>query len=89
MKMLLLLIIKNLFFQNTNKIGHIYFHKDLASHYVRPDFVNMVAVRSNPENEIATTFVKNIDVIDRLSFSEIELLRETRFHTPFDDLNYQ
>ncbi len=43
-------------------------------------------MRSHNENEIYTTFVKNIDVIKSFSEAEIKSLREAKFYTPFDDL---
>ncbi|MCU4677551.1 hypothetical protein N7931_18185 [Catenovulum sp. 2E275] len=72
--------------QSQKALGPIFFHKDLANHFVRPDFVNMLSMRSHGENEIYTTFVKNIDVINSFSEFEIERLRQAKFHTPFDDL---
>lgn len=72
--------------QSQKAVGPINFHKDLANHYVRPDYVNMLALRASEKNSIYTTFVKNIDVIAEFSESEIEQLRKTNFHTPFDDL---
>lgn len=72
--------------QSQKALGPIFFHKDLANHYVRPDFVNMLSMRSHVENEIYTTFVKNIDVINSFTESEIAGLRKAKYHTPFDDL---
>lgn len=72
--------------QSQKAIGPIYFHKDLANHYVRPDYVNMLSMRSTEENEIFTTFVRNIDVLSELSDDEIAEYRKIQFYTPFDDL---
>ncbi|ROS05526.1 hypothetical protein EDC56_1060 [Sinobacterium caligoides] len=72
--------------QSQKALGPIYFHKDLANHFVRPDYVNMISMRSNNENEIFTTFVKNIDVLSSFSEEEIEGFEKPNFYTPFDDL---
>ncbi|WP_437931895.1 hypothetical protein WMF37_22430 [Sorangium sp. So ce291] len=72
--------------QSQKAIGPIYFHKDLANHYVRPDYVNMISMRASAKNDIYTTFVKNVDVISALTPSEIEEFRKVQFYTPFDDL---
>lgn len=72
--------------QSQKAVGPIFFHKDLANHYVRPDYVNMLALRASLENEIFTTFVKNSDVISELSESELSEYRMCQFYTPFDDL---
>lgn len=72
--------------QSQKAIGPIYFHKDLANHFVRPDYVNMLAMRSTPENQIYTTFVKNLDVLRELTADERAELRKCQFYTPFDDL---
>lgn len=63
------------------------FHKDLANHFVRPDFVNMLSMRSFDGNEIYTTFVRNVDILKHMTPSEINLMKEEIFHTPFDDLS--
>lgn len=63
------------------------FHKDLANHFVRPDFVNMLSMRSYIGNQIYTTFVKNTDIISNMIPEEIELMKREEFYTPFDDLS--
>jgi L-asparagine oxygenase len=75
--------------QSQKALGPIYFHKDLANHYVRPDHVNMLSMRCSRENEIVTTFVRNVDVIRELTPDEIDELRKVQFYTPFDDLTVQ
>lgn len=72
--------------QSQKAVGAIYFHKDLANHYVRPDYVNMLALRASEKNSIYTTFVKNVDVMAEFSESELEEFRRVQFYTPFDDL---
>ncbi|MCD9878947.1 hypothetical protein [Streptomyces guryensis] len=73
--------------QSQKALNQIHFHKDLANHFVRPDQVYMVGMRSNPANEVYTSFVRNIDVISSFTESELELLRSREFYTPFDDLS--
>ncbi|ELT91129.1 hypothetical protein CAPTEDRAFT_212443 [Capitella teleta] len=64
----------------------IYFHKDLANHFVRPDWVNILGLRASPENEIYTSFVQNKELIEALDPAILDLLRREEFHTPYDDL---
>jgi len=64
----------------------IYFHKDLANHFVRPDWVNILGLRASPKNEIYTSFVRNKDLIEALDPTVLELLRQEIFMTPYDDL---
>lgn len=64
----------------------IYFHKDLANHFVRPDWVNILGLRASDQNEIYTSFVKNSELIDYLDDTVLEGLKEERFYTPYDDL---
>lgn len=72
--------------QSQKAYRSINFHKDLANHFVRPDYVNMLSIRSSLDNSICTTFVKNIDVYNELNEEEISILRKPIFYTPFDDL---
>ncbi|MCX5408782.1 hypothetical protein OHA37_33625 [Streptomyces sp. NBC_00335] len=72
--------------QSQKALNRIYFHKDLANHFVRPDQVYMVGMRSDPVNEVYTSFVRNIDVIASFTEEELEALRSNEFYTPFDDL---
>ncbi|NEB73641.1 hypothetical protein G3I40_00025 [Streptomyces sp. SID14478] len=73
--------------QSQKALKQIHFHKDLANHFVRPDQVYMVGMRSNPVNEVYTSFVRNIDVIEAFTEDEMTLLRSSEFYTPFDDLS--
>lgn len=73
--------------QSQKALKEIHFHKDLANHFVRPDQVYMVGMRSHPQNEVYTSFVRNIDIWDRFTPEELDLLRRPLFHTPFDDLS--
>lgn len=75
--------------QSQKALKEIFFHKDLANHFVRPDQVYMVGMRSDPKNEVYTSFVRNIDVISSFSDEEMEVLRSREFYTPFDDLSAQ
>jgi L-asparagine oxygenase len=73
--------------QSQKALGPIHFHKDLANHFVRPDLVNILALRSCDDNEIWTTFVANRDVLAALDKDTLAVLREAAFYTPFDDLS--
>ncbi|MBB3005460.1 TauD/TfdA family dioxygenase [Cupriavidus alkaliphilus] len=72
--------------QSQKALGPINFHKDLANHFVRPDYVNILGLRSHEANEICTTFVSNRDVLENVSATTRDVLRQTEFYTPFDDL---
>ncbi|MGL4340201.1 MAG: hypothetical protein ACRCSP_07255 [Rhodoglobus sp.] len=72
--------------QSQKALKEIHFHKDLANHFVRPDQVYMVGMRSHPENEVYTSFVRNIDIWPNFSEAQLEVLRGNNFYTPFDDL---
>ena len=72
--------------QSQKALGELYFHKDLANHFVRPDFVNMLAMRSSPKNQVYTTFVRNTEIIEQLSDEILNTLREQAYYTPYDDL---
>lgn len=64
----------------------IFFHKDLANHFVRPDWVNILGLRSSGENEIFTSFVRNKDLINSLDPEILAVMSEPEFYTPYDDL---
>lgn len=72
--------------QSQKALGPIYFHKDLANHFVRPDLVNILGLRSSEKNEIYTTFVSNKAVLDSLPPKILDTLRQVWFYTPYDDL---
>ncbi|WP_028479887.1 hypothetical protein [Nocardia sp. CNY236] len=72
--------------QSQKALNEIYFHKDLANHFVRPDHVYMLGMRNDPINEVYTTLVRNIDILEALDEPEKKLLRRSDFYTPFDDL---
>lgn len=72
--------------QSQKALKPIYFHKDLANHFVRPDWVNILGLRSSPVNEVYTSFVRNKDLLKKLDKVTLEVLRRPEFHTPFDDL---
>jgi L-asparagine oxygenase len=72
--------------QSQKAAGSIFFHKDLANHFVRPDWVNILGLRSSMENEIYTTFVSNKEILEYLDSETLEVLRCTEYHTPYDDL---
>lgn len=72
--------------QSQKALKEIHFHKDLANHFVRPDQVYMVGMRSHRQNEVYTSFVRNCDIWPRFDESELSALRGPNFYTPFDDL---
>ncbi|MCK9894492.1 hypothetical protein [Frankia sp. AgB32] len=43
-------------------------------------------MRSDPANQVFTTFARNADIMTAFSDEELDRLREVSFHTPFDDL---
>lgn len=72
--------------QSQKATGPIYFHKDLANHFVRPDWVNILGMRSCEDNEIYTSFVRNKDLIDFLDADVLGVMQAPEFYTPYDDL---
>lgn len=72
--------------QSQKALNDIAFHKDLANHFVRPDWVSIVGLRASDANKSYTSFARNIDVLADLDDVTIEILREPQYHTPFDDL---
>ncbi|MEX3763041.1 hypothetical protein [Paraburkholderia phenoliruptrix] len=72
--------------QSQKALKPIFFHKDLANHFVRPDWVNILGLRSKPENEVYTSFVRNKDLLEALGEGVCDVLRRHEFHTPYDDL---
>ena len=63
------------------------FHKELPIRDTSPDFLRIMGLRSNPVNEILTTFVKNVDIINYLDEETLNVLRSKVFHTPFTVLS--
>ena len=72
--------------QSQKALKEIHFHKDLANHFVRPDQVYMVGMRSHRQNEVYTSFVRNVDIWPCFTEAELDVLRGANFCTPFDDL---
>jgi L-asparagine oxygenase len=72
--------------QSQKALNGIYFHKDLANHFVRPDYVYMIGMRSSERNVVLTTFASNESVVGALAADQLEIARQARFYTPFDDL---
>lgn len=73
--------------QSQKALKPIFFHKDLANHFVRPDWVNIIGLRSNLKNEVYTSFVSNKQLLDGLDDTILENLRRFEFQTPYDDLS--
>lgn len=72
--------------QSQKALKPIFFHKDLANHFVRPDWVNILGLRASTENEVYTSFARNKDVLAMLDESICDILRSPLFYTPYDDL---
>jgi hypothetical protein len=70
--------------QCQKSLGPFHFHKDLACGHVPLDFVNILAVRSSPANQIHTTFVGNRAALAILEPETRAALRCNEFHTRFD-----
>lgn len=73
--------------QSQKALHDIYFHKGLANHFVRPDWVNILCIRNSIENVIFTCFVKNYEVLQCFSDEEKHELSQSQFYTPYDDLS--
>jgi hypothetical protein len=52
--------------QSQKALNTIYFHKDLANHFVRLDWVNILRLRASTFNEILTSFMRNKDLLEAL-----------------------
>lgn len=73
--------------QSQKAIGNLGFHKDLANHFVKPDFVNIICLRNHEKNVVQTTFVKNKVLLEYLKeLNLIDILKEEMYHTPYDAL---
>lgn len=73
--------------QSQKTLKTLKFHRDFTNHFVSPDFVTTITIRDTPENEVYSTFAVNRRVIADLEPSDLALLREELFHTPFDDVS--
>lgn len=72
--------------QSQKALYDIYFHKDLANHFVRPDWVNILGLRGSAANRVYTSYARNKDILNDLDDTTIEILSSRMFYTPFDDL---
>lgn len=72
--------------QSQKALNSIAFHKDLANHFVRPDYVYMIGMRASAQNQVYTTFAKNTDIFAALNADQVAIAQEFRYITPFDDL---
>lgn len=70
--------------QSQKALGALNFHRDLANHFVRPDYIYMLGMRSGGANAVYTTFASNKDVISRLDATALAVARQTRFQTPLE-----
>lgn len=73
--------------QSQKTLKTLRFHRDFTNHFVRPNFVNTIVLRDTPRNAVFSTYVVNRDVIRGLEEATLQVLREERFHTPYDDIS--
>ena len=73
--------------QSQKTLGTLRFHRDFTNHFVSPDFVTTMVLRDAGANEVVSTFTRNSDVLARLDRATLRVLRQRRFHTPFDDIS--
>jgi L-asparagine oxygenase len=64
-------------------LGH---HQDFPIHFARPRWVAMIALRNPRMNDVYSTFVRNVDVIEALDEDTRQALSLPDFHTPYDDV---
>ena len=67
--------------------GELYPHNDRTAHDVRPDILNLLAMRKTGGNIIPTSYFDGRALLANLSPVEIEALQEAIFFTPFDDFS--
>lgn len=72
--------------QSQKALESIYFHKDFPNHFVRPDFVNILSLRSHSDNKIYTIFTSNKDILENLSAATKAKLSLCEYFTPYDDI---
>jgi hypothetical protein len=75
--------------QSQKTLGTLRFHRDFTNHFVSPDFVNTLVLRDAGANQVLSTFTRNADVLAALDRATLRVLRQPRFHTPFDDISTQ
>jgi L-asparagine oxygenase len=73
--------------QSQKTLGTLRFHRDFTNHFVCPDFVNTLTLRDTPENEVYSTFTITRHAMEELTDSDLEILSQPRFYTPFDDVS--
>ena len=69
--------------QKTDK--ELYFHNDRTAHEVRADYLLLLGMRCAEENEVVTSYISGIDILNFLTTEEKAILREPYFYTPFDE----
>jgi hypothetical protein len=72
--------------QTQKALNEIAFHRDLANHFVQPDHLYMLGMRSSGPNEVRTAFAANSDIVESLPVGALPVARADRFATPFDDI---
>ena len=73
--------------QSQKTLRTLRFHRDFANHFVSPDFVNTLTLRSSPANEVLSTFTPVAAATEELDDHTRAVLGERRFRTPFDDVS--
>jgi hypothetical protein len=73
--------------QSQKTLGTLRFHRDFANHFVSPDFVVTLTLRDTPANEVYSTFTPTAVAEAALDERDRAVLRQERFHTPFDDVS--
>ncbi len=73
--------------QSQKTLTTLRFHRDFTNHFVRPNFVTTVVLRDTPLNAVFSTYVVNRDAIRSLEPDVLDVLRQERFHTPYDDIS--
>jgi hypothetical protein len=75
--------LKNLQFSKSQKsVNTLPFHTDLPDNKVRPDWANLLYLRSSERNEVYTAFVRLTDVVAALDADVLATLRKPLFRVP-------
>jgi L-asparagine oxygenase len=67
--------------------GELYPHNDRTAHDVRPDILNLLAMRPTGGNVIQTTYFDGRELLRNLDGSTVQALKKPIFFTPFDDFS--
>lgn len=67
--------------------GELFPHNDRTAHDIRPDILNLLAMRPTRGNVIPTTYFDGRTLLAALSPGVVEALKQPIFFTPFDDFS--